>query len=336
MKHIEQKWSLKKKKQLYPVVLRKERTGEIPVPAELRHLHYVDLSEGIELLYLLSDALTVGERSLRQMIPDPDDNVSAEMPSVADSLRLGQPDLSGLPSPFDLSEIPAGKVKIAHKDARFQEIEFQVNRFWMAKYPITNTQYWLFINSPDGYNNTSWWDYSDHAIGWRMDNSEPVETGFSGNDRPRTNVTWYETIAFCRWLTVKFQNKWLIRLPTEQEWQWAAQGYGYNVYPWGNEFDPHNANTYESGLRKTTPVTHYERGQSPFGVMDMSGNVLEWCQTFYDKPNLNFWDGESQRVLRGGSFGNDMNGVTTTFRGRALPNMRGYDIGFRIVCFPIE
>ena len=129
----------------------------------------------------------------------------------------------------------------------------------------------------------TWWDYSADAKQWRVNNPQPKKTRFSGENLPRTNVKWYEAIAFCRWLTAQIgaRGDMSITLPTEQQWQRAAQGDDGREYPWGREFDMNKCNTQESGIGQTTPVTQYPQGASPYGVLDMSGNVWEWCLTDY-------------------------------------------------------
>lgn len=122
----------------------------------------------------------------------------------------------------------------------------------------------------------------------RTGNMKPAAVSLqAGDDFPRTDVSWYEAVAFCRWLTEKAlilhpsgtSDHWEIRLPSEQEWQRAAQGNDGREYPWGNRFDKARANTFESGIGAATPVTRFTGGASPFGVMDMCGNVWEWCLT---------------------------------------------------------
>ena len=123
-------------------------------------------------------------------------------------------------------------------------------------------------------------------------------------DCPRETVTWYAAVAFTRWLSAKTGEK--IALPTEQQWQRAAQGDDGLAYPWGNEWDGKKCNNSVGLVRlftnnKPTPVTQYPQGASPFGALDMSGNAWEWCATDFKtgEPELN---GTNVRVLRGGSW----------------------------------
>lgn len=188
-----------------------------------------------------------------------------------------------LPPPFEWCEVPIGKVTVT-------DVGGYLGGFWMAKYPITNGQFQVFVDAQDGYRDVRWWDYSDAAQTWRKEEEymKPAAVSLqAGDDFPRTDVSWYEAVAFCRWLTEKAlilhpsgtSDHWEIRLPSEQEWQRAAQGNDGREYPWGNRFDKARANTFESGIGAATPVTRFTGGASPFGVMDMCGNVWEWCLT---------------------------------------------------------
>ena len=114
----------------------------------------------------------------------------------------------------------------------------QVGNFAIAKFPITNTQYENFLRHSNGFSNTQWWEFSPEATQWRKDHKKPKPTAFTGPDLPRTRVSWFDSMAFCGWLSAELMNTlhddkspdthdvftWIIRLPTEQEWQRAAIG----------------------------------------------------------------------------------------------------------------
>src|SRR5262249_16316627 len=134
---------------------------------------------------------------------------------------------------------------------------------------------------------------------------------------PVVGISWYEAIAFCRWLSAITSES--IMLPTTQQWQRAAQGDDERSFPWGWDWDGSQCNNSVYQIispktifnKGTTRVNQYEgRGDSPFGVLDMSGNVWEWCRT-------KFWTGRNElkgaepRTVRGGSWINDLQ---TSFR----------------------
>jgi formylglycine-generating enzyme required for sulfatase activity len=134
---------------------------------------------------------------------------------------------------------------------------------------------------------------------------------------------------------------WLVRLPTEFEWEKAARGTQGFVYPYGNEFDASKGNTSKTGLRQTSTVGMYPHGASPYGVLDMSGNVWEWCLTDYNNPQEQASDenmrSNSPRVLRGGSWlGNDFV-ARGAYRSNGNANDRSSrSIGFRLVSSPFS
>jgi formylglycine-generating enzyme required for sulfatase activity len=142
-------------------------------------------------------------------------------------------------------------------------------------------------------------------------------------------VSWYEAVAFCAWLSAKTGEA--IRLPTEQEWQRAAQGDTKWAYPYGDTFDKAKCNFNTKG---TTPVTQYEgkgKGDSPFGVVDMSGNVYEWCATDYETGAQDVNVNANRRVLRGGSwwYGN-ADFLRADYRGWGFPYDEDFGWGFRL------
>lgn len=206
-----------------------------------------------------------------------------------------------------------------------------VEGFFIGRYPVTNAQFQAFIDDPQGYAAPRWWSFSLQAQTWRKQNAQPRPPQFPGDDHPRERVTWFEAVAFALWLSEKTGLK--LSLPTELQWQRAAQGDDGRLYPWGSTFDPTRCNTKESGFNKTTPVTRYANGVSPFGLYDMAGNVWEWCldveNSASETPSL---VGDGKRVIRGGSFIGDQSRAQTHFKFYVPPGTFYPSIGFRLVC----
>jgi formylglycine-generating enzyme required for sulfatase activity len=206
-----------------------------------------------------------------------------------------------------------------------------LDSFWMAKYPVTNAQYQCFIDD-DGYGDERWWR--------DLERPEPTASQWSQANRPRTDVDWYEAVAFCRWLSARLGLAAdAIRLPTEWEWEKAARGNDGRAYPWGDEFQSGYANLDETDakdgpwyLEQTTAVGVYPHGGSPQGIEDLSGTVWEWCLNPYDRPDVVSVDqNDAWRVLRGGSWFYDSDYGRAAFRHRNLPGDRSDLIGFRLL-----
>ncbi|MEP7289357.1 MAG: SUMF1/EgtB/PvdO family nonheme iron enzyme [Chloroflexota bacterium] len=227
--------------------------------------------------------------------------------------------------------IPAGNVTL--EKGLDDEIEmysryplgiYQVAPFHISKYPVTYVQFEAFVDASDGYQNDQWW------VGLAKRDKTPGAPMWKIDKHPRENVTWYEALAFCRWLSSKL--RLTVTLPTESQWQWAAQGSDGHQYPWGENFDAARCNTKESGIGQTTPVDKYLDGASPFGVMDMVGNVWEWCLNKYESPLDIDVVGESSRVLRGGCWRSHRVNARSKYRFLSLPGYRSeFSIGFRLV-----
>jgi formylglycine-generating enzyme required for sulfatase activity len=241
-----------------------------------------------------------------------------------------------LPGPFVWIDIPAGKVTLAENNyddsylKKGQEQIFDIPAFAIAKYPITNAQFAKFMEA-DGYNQQKWW----HEAGWQVkvekNWTEPRfwKVGqWNQPDYPIVAISWFEAMAFCRWLSEATGQS--VTLPTEQQWQRAAQGDTNFAYPWGAQFDKWLCNFDTKG---TTPVQKYEgKGDSPFKVTDMSGNVWEWCITDFKRSTHQISTISDQVVLRGGSWNVFIESLLRVNR-RFLdvPISRNTDLGFRIV-----
>lgn len=262
----------------------------------------------------------------------------------AESVELPVGVAKVLPPPFEWVTIPAGLVMLPEGTMGTQRSVF-VETFQMARYPVTNAQYDAFVQASNGYNNPEWWDYSEQARSWRAANTAPKATGFAGDDLPRTNVSWYEAVAFCRWLTTMVRayqadyvaglpggkQAYRVMLPTEAQWQRAAQGDDRRMFPWGETFNPNFANFK---TRQPTAVTHFPKGASPYGVLDMAGNVNEWCLTDFGAESIDLQaaSARKRRVLRGGSWGaaavEDLRVIARLW---LLPDYWNGSSGFRIV-----
>jgi len=163
---------------------------------------------------------------------------------------------------------------------RFHNHPLHVDTFWIDKYPVTNAEFKKFLDAThyhpqDDLNFLQDWRGGIYPEGW-------------GN-RPVTWVSLEDARAYAAWL-VK-------RLPHEWEWQYAAQGLDGRLYPWGNQWNPNAVPIPDQSrsLRGPDAVDQHPQGASPFGVMDLTGNVWQWTEEFVDEHTR-------AGILRGGSY----------------------------------
>jgi formylglycine-generating enzyme required for sulfatase activity len=189
--------------------------------------------------------------------------------------------------------------------------------FSIDKYEVTNAEYAEFLNAKGNQTEggTTWLEAdSDYVrIEERGGRFDPKQ-GYGSH--PVIEVSWYGAKAYCEWAGK--------RLPTEEEWQQACQGRDGRTYPWGDDFGRGNANVdgKGDGFKRTAPVGSFSSGASPYGAMDMSGNVWEWTSPLYES-------GKRSRVLRGGSWSFSAPYAQCGSRIGYDPGLRYSDIGFR-------
>jgi len=229
--------------------------------------------------------------------------------------------------------------------------ELELSAYYIARFPVTNAQFGAFIKEsghkpevPDGY----------HGI----------------SNHPLAHVTWLDSTRYCCWLTeilrswkdtpdvlsAFIEQGWHVALPSEAEWEKAARGptgstLCTRTYPWGDVFDPNRANSKEAGLATTSTVGCFSQGASPYGVLDMAGNVWEWTRSLWGEDEyivrhpypyqpLDGREGRLEglmdqlRVLRGGSYKNYRRYIRCTTRRSPLPVLPSSIRGFRLVLTP--
>jgi formylglycine-generating enzyme required for sulfatase activity len=213
---------------------------------------------------------------------------------------------TGLPTlrvnPVDGSElvlIPAGAFMAGdpdQSDNRPQRMELPA--FYLARYPVTNAQYAQFLTAKPETAKPRFWD----------------DEQFNQPQQPVVGVRWQEAEAYCGWAG--------LRLPTEWEWEKGARGTDGRPYPWGNDEPDETRANFESRVGQPTPVGSYAAGASPYGLMDMAGNVWEWTASLYKEE-------EDWRTVRGGCFNFDAQNLRAACRLNFHPGNRNFNLGFR-------
>ncbi len=162
---------------------------------------------------------------------------------------------------------------------RFHEQKIEIKGFWIDEYPVTNAEFRLFLDAThyhpvDDHNFLKNWNGNQFPTGW--------------DRKPVTWVSLDDARAYAQWAGK--------RLPHEWEWQYAAQGLDGRIYPWGNNWSADAVPTPDKGrdMAPASDVTAHPKGASPFGVMDLAGNVWQWTDEYTDEHTR-------AAVLRGGS-----------------------------------
>jgi len=193
--------------------------------------------------------------------------------------------------------------------------------YWMARYPVTVAQFGAFVQAK-GYENPEWWTPTGWA--WRESKQRKAPAEWANQrsfpTRPAIYVSWFEAVAYTRWLTAQLRNRattqsaipltagTVVRLPTEAEWEKAARSGDARRFPWGDEdWEKERANLVLT-VRHASAVGAYPRGATPADLHDMTGNVWEWTASLYRPYPYDPDDGrndpesEDARVVRGGSW----------------------------------
>ncbi len=244
-------------------------------------------------------------------------------------------------------EIPEGPFRMGEGE---EEHEVTLPTYYIGRYPVTVAQFGAFVRA-GGYREPRYWEEAQAAGVWkdgkvkgRWDNEPfagPKEYGgpFGLSSHPVVGITWYEALAYCRWLTEVLRDwkaapeplakllrekGWQVQLPSEAQWEKAARGTDGRYFPWGDTSDSDRANYDALGIGATSTLGCFPSGASPYGIEDLSGNVWEWTS-----------EGDADvRVLRGGAFDDYERLVRCAGRRRNYSYNRYNDFGFRVVLSP--
>lgn len=223
--------------------------------------------------------------------------------------------------------VPAGTFQMGSDSGEADEKPVHpvtLDAFWIDRTEVTNKMYALCVSagkcSPPSSTKSSTRDsyYGDAQF----------------DNYPVIYVSWNDANAYCEWAGR--------RLPTEAEWEKAARGTDGRTYPWGDAAPDSTRLNFNINVGDTTEVGKYPSGTSPYGALDMAGNVYEWVNDWYDESyysnspseNPQGPDSGRYRVLRGGSWLYVDYFVRAAYRGSYVPGNIYYDIGFRCARSP--
>lgn len=209
--------------------------------------------------------------------------------------------LGGVKIP-EMIDVPAGTFKMGSGRSIKQ---VKISAFKLGKYEVTNDEYVAYLK----------------ATGQEISGNVADEKLYR---HPVVNVNWNDAVEYCEWLSKETGRKF--RLLIEAEWEYAARGTNGRKYPWGNEWDPSRA---AFQLDETVPVGSYPNDASPFGIMDMAGNVGELTGDLVNPNDL--IDPRYSKIYRGGSFDDyrpeDLQSARRYF---VPPESRLGAVGFRV------
>jgi eukaryotic-like serine/threonine-protein kinase len=245
--------------------------------------------------------------------------VLAQSPTPAPSLPWQRP-ADGM----EMVYVPEGEFLMGSPEGEGESDEHPqhsvvLDAFWIDRTEVTNAQYARCLDAGTCSQPGCWHSNS-----------------FNANDQPVVCVDWPQARAYCEWAGG--------RLPTEAEWERAARGTDGRTYPWGNQaatcqyavIDDGSSNSCGQG-GAAWAVGSRPEGASPYGALDMAGNVREWVADwyladYYDRsPQRSPTGPESgeSRVHRGGSWLSGADTVRSAFRNADPPGIRIYNVGFR-------
>lgn len=222
--------------------------------------------------------------------------------------------------------------------------QVSLRNFEIRRFPLTVQEYKDFLDD-DGYKVQSYW--SEGGWNWLCQSGcqAPLDWDeqLSAPNCPVTGITWFEASAYCEWLTNCDLRDIDIRLPSEAEWEYAARrGLKGNYFPWGNAVTPGDkaeGNLAWCGLRKKSPIGLFNKNITPDGIVDLFGNVEEWCadswvanhaeQSYNGLPLI--IDSEESCVVKGGSTIRFSRLCRPTYRSRIEKVKRYHTVGFRPV-----
>jgi formylglycine-generating enzyme required for sulfatase activity/energy-coupling factor transporter ATP-binding protein EcfA2 len=278
------------------------------------------------------------------VIGDPRPGVGLRTVTGADGGEIRLPDL-------DWCSVPGGEMTL---EIDKEKHHFNIAPFYVARYLVTVAQFEAFMDAPDGFDDTRWWremPEEGDSFGGKQRVKRRTTSRQAGANYPRDTITWYQAVAFARWVDHHYRVLGLlealdpspngrgargeglqIRLPTEWEWGWmAGNGVEGREYPWGAWDDLPRANTAEANLGHSIAVGMFPAGAAACGALDGAGNLWEWCLNDYGDIKSISLENDERKVLRGGAFFPDQVVTRVATRLNYRPVFDDDSFGLRLV-----
>jgi len=198
-------------------------------------------------------------------------------------------------------------------------------RFFIMAHPVTQAEYarWVYeVGAPEPWVDATTWSHTHGTARHDVDRFAWTHgrPRAERNEHPAVLMSLPEAEAYCAWWGDRRGG--VGRLPSEAEWEKAARGSDGRAYPWGDRFDATLANTRESGRGDTESIGRRPAATSPYGVLDMAGNVLEWTTTS---------TADERVIVKGGAWNDDAVAARCAARQSRPPALRDVTLGFRCV-----
>ncbi len=235
---------------------------------------------------------------------------------------------------LELVRIPAGEFWMGSVVGSYDEKpkhQVSLPDYWMGKFPVTVGQYAAFLID----------------AGYPIRPAQIEDLSHRSND-PVAYLTWYDAGAFCRWVNDELLAEmgeaegYQARLPSEAEWEKAARGTDGREYPWGDQEPDEKRCNFNRNLADVTAVGRYSPlGDSPYGCVDMAGNVWEWTHSLYQPYPYRADDGReseegsAERVVRGGAAYSFASSMRCAGRASNDPTHTYASRGFRLCVSPV-
>lgn len=319
-----------------------EQSAAAPAPEEVKKLKTKLIAIAAAVIVLL----TAGYFGLSKFVLNKSGGAVIDSSVKIENAQVNSKGFQEVKHPKDGSLmvfIPEGKFKMgsAAYDAEKPVQDVSLGKYFIDKNLVTNAQFKKFMEETKYVTDAEKEGAGMVRIGQRWKKVEGARwkmpdgmTAIEGkDDHPVSQVSYNDALNYCKWA-----NK---HLPTEAQWEKGARGPAGNEYPWGNTEPNNTTANFDNLIGSTSKAGSYEKGQSFYGLLDMAGNVYQWCKDWYGtgpraESNPAGPESGTERVIKGGSFTESMESLRSANRDRYEPGYSSFLFGFRCACEEIK